>query len=224
MMDPNPRFIEGASAEEVSFPPAIRLIARVISYVFHPLFVPVYMGWFLIYHAGVLPYLDPWNKTLLLVQFFVSYTLLPLATMLMAKALGFVESIYLRTQKDRIIPYVACGVFYFWIWYVLRTQNFSKELILMSLAIFLTASAGIIINGFMKISMHAMSMGVMCAYILLLGFMTERSFGVYISLVFFIAGLVSTARLINADHHPREVYLGLFVGALSQFVAYLVVS
>ena len=101
------------AAEGYGFHPAIRTAAKVISYIFHPLFVPVYFGWFLVYVLRLFPSLDPFRKTMLIVQFFVSYTLLPLATVLIAKALGFIQTIYLKTQKDRIIPYMATMIFYF---------------------------------------------------------------------------------------------------------------
>ena len=93
----------------------IRLIAKVISYIFHPLFVPVYIAWFLI---TVQPYLfasfTPAEKLLTIIRFFIMYSFFPLVTVLLAKALGFLDSIYLKTQKERIIPYIACGVYYFW--------------------------------------------------------------------------------------------------------------
>lgn len=157
---------------------------------------------------------------MLLIRFAVLYTVFPLVTVLLSKALGFVESIYLRTQKDRIIPYVACGVYYFWMWYVLRNQQqVPRLLVMLALAVFLASSLGLILNSFIKISMHAMALGVMVAFLLVLAFRTDINFGFYIALALLITGLVSTARLINSDHHPVEVYLGLFVGVLAELIA-----
>lgn len=198
----------------------LKIGAKIISILFHPLFIPVYVGWFLIYVLNLFPNLDDWRKTLLLIQLFVSYTLLPMATMLLAKALGFVETIYLRTQRDRIIPYIACGVFYFWIWYVFRNQAFSKEIVAFSLAIFTASSLGLILNAYFKISMHALAVGVMVAYIFSLAFATEASFGIYLSVALFITGLVCTARLLNSDHGPFEVYAGLLIGIVAQVFAW----
>src|SRR5215218_2707142 len=104
------------AANKLSFHPAIRTAAKVISYLFHPLFVPVYIGWFFIYVLRLFPSLDPFQQSLRLIQFFVLYTLFPLATVLLGKALGFISTIYLKTQKDRIIPYIASMIFYFWMW------------------------------------------------------------------------------------------------------------
>jgi hypothetical protein len=154
-----------------------------------------------------------------MISLLVNYSILPLATLLLAKALGFVNSIYLKTQKDRIIPYVACGIFYFWIWYVFRNQGVAPQVVMFALAVFLASSAGMIVNSFMKVSMHALSVGVMATYVLLLGFTSYQSFGPFISIAFLITGLVCTARLIHSDHSPGEIYVGLLIGTLAQIVA-----
>lgn len=209
--------------EHISFHPILRIAAKGISYIFHPLFVPVYVGLFFIYGTRLFPQFDAWDKTKLLISFFVNYTLLPLVTILLAKALGFVKSIYLKTQKDRIIPYVATGVFYFWIWYVFRNQSYPKVVVMFSLAVFLASSMGLICNSYIKVSMHAISAGILITLFLLLGLISSTNFGPYISIAFLITGLVCTARLVNNDHHPVEVYVGLVIGILSQVVAYLFV-
>lgn len=199
----------------------IRLVAKIISYVFHPLFVPVYIAWFLV---SVQPYFfsgftGP-QKILVLVRFFVIYSFFPLVTVLLAKALGFLDSIYLKTQKERIIPYIACGVYYFFMAYVLRHQpEFSKEVVQLAIAIFIASSAGLMANIYMKVSMHAMSMGILVMFIALLASSQAGNFRIYFSAAVFITGLVCTARLIVSDHTSKEVYTGLLIGVGSMLLA-----
>jgi hypothetical protein len=111
------------------------------------------------------------------------YTVFPLVTVLLAKGLGFVESIYLRTQRDRIIPmwpvaYIifGCGT------YCAISRSFPKELVMLSLAIFIASSLGLILNSYLKISMHGISLGVMIAFICIVGLLSPINFGPYISL------------------------------------------
>ena len=212
------------TAPTSSFHPAIRTISKIVSYVFHPLFVPVYFGWFLIKVLRLFSGLDDWHQTLLLVQFFVNYTMLPLFVVLLAKGVGFIKTIYLKTQRDRIIPYMAVMIFYFWVWYVFRNQGFPREAVLFSLAAFLSVCFGAFTNTFFKVSMHALSMGVVVTLLLLLSVKSGVNYGPYVSIGLFIAGLVCTARLVNNDHHPFEVYAGLLLGALAQGIAWLFVS
>ena len=201
--------------------PAIRLAARAISYVFHPLFVPVYIAWFLI---TVQPYLfasfTPTEKVIALLRFIIMYSFFPLVTVLLAKGLGFIDSIFLKTQKERIIPYIACGIYYFWMCYVLRNQpQFSKEVVLLSMAIFIASSIGLLVNIYMKVSMHSISMGILLAFMSLLAFTQAANYTVYMAVAFLLAGLVCTARFIVSDHTAKEIYTGLLVGGLSQLMA-----
>jgi len=199
---------------------AIRLIATVLSYIFHPLFIPVYLCWFLM---KAVPQLfagfAPQEKVIVLVRFFVIYSFFPLVTVLLAKGLGFLKSIHLKTQKERIIPYMACGIYYFWMSYVLRHQpQFAPQIIQLAMAIFIASSLGLIANIYMKVSMHAMSMGILVAFVGMIA-AQDAGFTMYMSLAFLVAGSVCTARMIVSDHFPGEIYMGLLVGVASMLLA-----
>jgi hypothetical protein len=194
--------------------PLIRAMASLISYVFHPLFVPVYISWFLI---TVQPQLfagfTPARKILTVFQFLLLYSFFPLVTVLLARALGFISSIYLYTQKDRVIPYIACGIYYFWMWYVLRNQvEYAREVIVLAMAIWIASSLGLMANIYMKISM--------VTYILMLTIMNGSGFGIYLSAALLLCGLVCTARFVVSDHLQKEIYGGLLIGFLSQAIAF----
>lgn len=199
---------------------AIHLIAKVISYIFHPLFIPVYIIWFLI---TCQPYMfsgfSSFQKVLTIPQFFMMYSFFPLVTLLLAKGLGFLDSIYLKTQKDRVIPYIACMIFYFWMAYVLRHQSqYSPEIVQLAMAIFIASIFGLMLNIYMKVSMHAISMGILLIFMIMLASVQPANATVYISVTVLIAGLVCTARLLVSDHTQKEVYIGLLAGCLSQII------
>lgn len=208
-----------------SQPPVIRVLAKLLSVIFHPLFVPVYIVYFLLAEQ---PHLfaafTPKEKTFVIIRFFVIYTFFPLVTILLAKGLGFLSSIYLRTQKERIIPYIACGIFYFWSWWILHNQpQFARETESLAMAIWIACSLGLMANIYMKVSMHAMSMGVLLAFMMLLTLSQGVRFGLFMSVALLVAGLVCSARLIVSDHTQKELYTGLFIGVLSQLIANWVV-
>lgn len=207
-----------------SFHPVIRTAARILSVVLHPVFMPVYVLLFFLYLSPDAPSLAPWDRLRITLSFSLMYIVFPVATTLIAKGLGFIDSIMLRTQKDRIIPYVACGLFYFWMWYVLKNQpEFPRQLVFFSLGVFLASSGGLILNSYLKISMHTIAAGVACAFLFLLGFTSAANYGFYISIAVLITGLICTIRLINSEHSQKEVYLGLLVGILGEVIAYLFV-
>jgi hypothetical protein len=201
---------------------AIRIAARLISYIFHPLFIPVYLGWLVLrIDSYLFGSFDNWQKLMLLVSFGVMYIMFPLVSVSLLKALGFISSIHLRTQRDRIIPYVICMIWYWWMWYVLsnRTDNVPKDAVILSLAIFLGCIGGLMANIRMKVSMHTIAAGVMAAFVMLLGLSQDVNFGIYITLSILLAGVTCTARLIDGDHTTKEIYWGLFIGIFSVLVA-----
>ncbi len=203
-------------------PAFLRVIAKIISFVFHPLFIPVYLIWF---YVKSQPYLfssfSPQERWFLILRFAVMYTMFPLFTILLLKALGFVKSIYLKTQQDRIIPYIICMVYYWWMWYVLHNQHeFPNQIVMLALAIFLVSIAGLMANIIMKVSMHSMAAGTGITFIMLIALSQDINYTVYVSFALLITGIICTARLIASDHTPREVYTGLAIGVISQIVAY----
>lgn len=211
-------------AELVQFPTGLKLIAKIISWIFHPVFIPVYV---LVFLLKIQPHLfvglSSLKKTFTILQFAVMYAFFPVVTALLLKALGFIDSVFMRTQKDRIIPYVICMIYYFWVWYVIKNQSvYPDELIKFSLAIFISSVLGLMSNAYMKVSMHAMAMGVMMSFVLLLAWNDTLDSGMYISAALFLTGLVCTARLIVSDHSNKEIYTGLFLGIASIIIANLI--
>jgi len=205
-------------------PAIIKIFAKLISYIFHPLFVPVYIVGFLVY---IQPYLysgfSAWDKKIVVIQAFVMYTFFPLITVLLLKGLKFIDSIFLHTQRDRIIPFTACMIWYFWAWYVRHNlPGTPHELVYFSLAVFIVSILGMLANIYMKVSMHAMAMGVATTFLMLMSFSQDISFTVYVSLALIITGIVCTSRLIVSDHTAGEIYVGLFIGVISQIAAYYI--
>lgn len=212
-----------APSPQEEFHPVLRVAAKVVSYIFHPLFIPMYILWFMVYRLGDFAGFSDWEKKKLMISFFVNYTFFPLVTILLMKALGFITSVFLRTQRDRILPYVVCEIFYFWAWYVARNNHYPDLMVGFALGVFLATSLGLILNSYLKVSMHMISLGVVVALTLIAALHTDRSFGPYISIVLLAAGLTATARLIVSSHTQPEIYTGFFAGALAQAVAYFFV-
>jgi hypothetical protein len=68
--------------------------------------------------------------------------------------------------------------------------------------------------------MHAIAWGGALMFFFLFSFTDQYASGLYISGVLLLTGLVCTARLICSDHTPFEVWSGLFIGLLAQWVAW----
>lgn len=202
-------------------PKVLRFLAKLISVILHPLFIPVYVVWFLLY---IQPYyyagFSDWDKSKILISAILMYTFFPLVTVGLLKALKFIDSVFLKTQRDRIIPYVVCGIWYFWMWYVWHNlPDIPAVQVKFGFAIFLASSFGMIANIYLKASMHALAAGVLLALMLTLAFAQALNSALYLTIAILITGLSCTSRLIASDHSQKEVYTGLVIGIISQLLS-----
>lgn len=206
-----------------TWPVALRVAATIVSYVFHPLFLVPLMGAYLIYWEPSL-YLgmSPLLKTHRFVPLVANTVFYPLVLVLLTRALGFIPSLQMRNQQDRIIPYVTTLTCYFWAWMVMRNfPDTPAPMTAMVFGVFLAASAGLVLNSFLKISMHTMGIGGLIMFMLLLAWQGSYGIGLPLSLSIFLGGLVYSARIVVSNHTPREMITGLLVGAFTQVIGFL---
>lgn len=217
--------IVSANEQPETTHPVLKFLAKLISYIFHPCFVPVYVVLFLVYeHPNMFVGFSSKNKILVVAQAFMMFSFFPIVTTLLLKALKFIDSIHLHTQKDRIIPLIASMTWYFWIWHVWRNlPDYPKELVAMALGIFAASIIAMLCNIKFKISLHAIGVGTMVTFLVTIALQQSLHFAVYLSIAFIIAGLVCTARLISGSHNTFEVYSGFLAGVGAQLIANLVV-
>jgi hypothetical protein len=204
----------------------IRFFAHLFSVVFHPLFVPFYVVAFLVnYHPSYFSGFSFYSKFEILRSVFVNTIIFPAFALLVMKGLGFVKSIMLHTQQDRIGPYLANMIFYFWMARVFF--NFQPEItpVLASFmtGVFLTTAIALMANIFYKISMHAIGCGGMLGIFIIIMNTNSMLMTWPLSIALLITGLVCTSRLIVSDHTQMEIYLGLLVGLICQFGAAIVI-
>ena len=198
-----------------------KILAHTFSYVLHPIFIPLYVTFFLAYiHPSAFSGFSDGEKrqTLLIVS--LNAVFFPLMSVLLLKAVGFIQSIHLRTQKDRIIPYMACGIFFFWTYTVFKEQShYPTMLTSFMLGIFLAASLALLANIYFKISMHAIGMGGWIGFFLIIFKSNTMLMTWPLAIVLLLSGIICTARLLLSTHNAKDVYAGLFAGMLTQFAA-----
>jgi hypothetical protein len=203
-------------------PLLLKAVAAIISYLFHPLFLIGLMGWYIIYqHPTAYIGADERVKKWRLIIVCVNGIFFPLVAVLLLKAVGFVKSIFLPTQKERIIPYIITNFFFFWTFWVFRNTGDSPVIMkAMTLGVFLASSAAILFNIYHKISMHAIGVGGLVG-LSVTSLYSEPSVisALPLTVALLIAGFVCTARLIVSDHKASDIYIGFIVGLLCQLAA-----
>lgn len=205
---------------QVSF--FIRTICNIISIVFHPIFIPVYITTFLVYaHPTAFIGFSESNKSKTIIIVALNVSVFPLLCVLLLKGVGFINSIMLRTQKDRIIPYIASGIFFFWAYTVFKQQpTYSRLIPAFLLGLFLSSSGALLVNIYQKISMHSIGMGTAVGFFLMLMKSNSMMMSGTLFITLLLTGIVCTARLLLKSHSPAEIYLGIFLGIISEAVSY----
>ena len=201
-------------------PAFFRFFAQMLSYVFHPLFLPFYVCWFLAYmHPSYFTGFSAAGKVRVLLMVSLNAIFFPLITVLLLKALGFLESFLAPTQKDRILLYISSMTFFFWAQYSLREQpEIPRILVAFMFGVFISSAAALMANIYFKISMHGIGMGGFVGIAFVIMQQNTMLMTWPLSITLLIAGLVCTARLICSDHTQKEIYSGLLVGFICQIV------
>lgn len=214
--------INQENSSTIQFGLPAKIFAQINSYLFHPLFVPLYIILFLLYlHPSAFTGFSDATKVRVVFIVIINLLFFPLISVLLLKAVGFIDSIYLKNQKDRIIPYIASGIFFFWAYHVFKEQSQYPEVwVSYLLGLFLASSAALIANIYFKVSMHAVGVGGLLGMFYLLSNSQEMLMTWSFVAVLLITGMVCTSRMILKAHNAVDIYGGLIIGVLTQIAGW----
>jgi hypothetical protein len=214
-------------------PPALRVLATFISYIFHPVFMPVLLS-VALWKLFPSSFVGITNTKLIygLISLISTTIFFPLFTVGLLKALGFIQSIFMRVSRDRIIPLIATMTFYFW-----AQQVFSHSFKIETRELFWPVIIRILLLGsfwgivllfigsiFFKISMHTTAAGGAIGIMVVLLFLSPVNMLTALFATVIIGGIVGTARLILREHTPAELWMGYAIGIIVQLAAWWYVS
>jgi hypothetical protein len=206
---------------EWSYPKQVNFLARSVSFIFHPLLVGVYMAAYLIYvNPFYYAYSPRVNAFRNLITVANNNFVFPVLVVLLMRGLGFIKSIYLKTTKERIVPYMASIIFFFWTWNTFyHLQGIPQVMRDMTQGIFYASVIGMMANIYFKISMHSMGVGGLVGLMTVVLMDGQMYSGIPMAISVLIAGVVMSSRLITEDHQPGDIAAGFIVGLFSQLIA-----
>jgi hypothetical protein len=191
--------------------------ARVLSAVFHPLFVPTYFFSLL---AWALPTsLEPVGPELqlkFLLFIFIVTCLLPLLNVGIFKAFGTIQNYAMPDRRERLMPFVFISVIYVAVTYLFHTHgkmnlndNFLKFMVIIDLLVIVATIA----TFFFKVSVHSICVWGLVGMLIPLIKITEVDTLFYPTLaVIVLAGFIMSARMKTGAHTSREVMWGAVMG------------
>lgn len=189
-------------------------LAKIISVIFHPLFIPLY-GLAVIFSAPTfLGYLPPAVKKILFFIVLSNNILIPLVLLPLLRNRNIITSYNIENRSERIIPLVVISVLYAFTSYVIfrfQIPLFIKSFILAATFVTMVVT---VINFWWKISIHSVAVGALTAMVFVM------SVKMYVPLTWYLAGVilssggVLSARLKLGSHNPPQVWVGYFTGLI----------
>jgi hypothetical protein len=190
-------------------------IARVISYLFHPLLVPSYVL-VLLFNLNSFTFLSfPLAYKLTLAGMVLLTTFLfPLFFTWLLFRLQLIQSFFMAGREERIYPILAISVFYYITYYLLRGIHISTIFSYYILGATLLAILSLLINFYWKISLHMIGAGSFTGLFLGLSLNLGINFDVEVVSGFITGGIIGFARLKSDSHNPSEIYAGFLLGVV----------
>ena len=195
----------------------MRFFFSFISYLFHPLFVPIVgtLAYFLI-----TPKYSPLEiQSGNILPIFILTVIVPIVSYLILKNLGMVSTVHVPTLAERKYPLYIHILILFMILYKVIPNNYIVELYFFFVGLLASAFACLLLLFFnLKVSMHLTGMGAILMYLIALSIHFEINIIIAISLCTLILGLVATSRIYLKAHSKSELVVGLFIGLLCQLL------
>lgn len=202
----------------------MKILSKLISFLFHPIFVPTYAILFLVwsnpYEFGQLGSYD----SFFILQTAILYSVLyPLFVVVLLRLLDFIDNYEMRDRKNRILVFIPTSFFFWWTFIVYLKSDYPEVLSDVMLGATISISIALVVTSvFSKISLHAIGMGGLLAIALFSVNIAVKDVSLFLFATIFFAGLVGTARLYLNAHNLKEIYNGYLVGFLSMFFTFLI--
>lgn len=197
-------------------------LARLISILFHPIFMPILGISLLFYTNSYISYTlhkEMKNAVLLLVG--LNTIAMPVLITSFLLWRGIISSVKMAHMRERTIPYAGTLVFYALTIYLLKDVYLPAILVRFMVAALISVFCAFIINFFWKISAHLIGMGGLCGALACISIKLQTDVTLLLLLAIFISGLVGASRLLLKAHSPSQVYAGYFIGFFWQLVLVL---
>jgi membrane-associated phospholipid phosphatase len=196
-------------------------LAKIISIVFHPVFLSPILVSFILLHNNSILLQGIEKKLLLLIIFLIFVTILPVLSIFIFSRTKLVSDFELSERKERHLPYISCVLYYGALFQLL----FGLSIPLIYSGIALAGCCVLIVLFFVnlkwKISAHTAgagtTLGVIFYHLLYQG--DKKMVITLFAPACIIAGLIGFSRLKLKQHSNGEVYAGYSIGIVVSLVS-----
>jgi len=196
--------------------------ARIISYLFHPLLMPMY-GILVITFSGTYAGIADLRELrfINMVVFGLTFAM-PAAFIPLYLYIRLVRHVEMEERRERLVPYGITLVFYLTAYLLIREVPVSRVYQEFMLSACLTLFGVFIVSFFWKISAHMAGLGGVAALVISLSIILEAELMLYLMIAVISAGLAAYARLRMNAHTPLQVYSGFMLGFVTVVLVFFI--
>jgi hypothetical protein len=188
-------------------------IARIFSYLFHPLLMPTY-GFLLIFAtSNYIATFTPLSLKLVILGITFLFTfILPTVNSLILLKAKKINSLEMETTRERIIPYISTSLYFFTLYYLFYNAEFPPVFVILILGAAVSILLTFLINFKWKISAHTIGIGGIIGAVIGISFRLMIDLRMILVICILVGGCVGFARLKLNAHTPSQVYTGFLTG------------
>lgn len=192
-------------------------LLRSISYIFHPLIMPL-LG--VIFYFSKSPRYIPLDIIQAkIISLFILTIILPILLYFLLKTIGIVNTINLKSTKERIYPLILNGIVILIVLQRILTPSQAIELYFFFIGILISNMACLILAILkFKASIHMIAISGVFMFFIALSIHFSININGTLALMSIIMGAIATSRLHLKAHTSIELIIGVFIGILPQLI------
>jgi hypothetical protein len=195
----------------------LRTLPGFISYIFHPLLMPLYAVLILFNLNTYLSFSIPAQvKVFIYATVLITTCALPALFVLLLYQKGKVRSLEMETADERRLSFLTTAVFYFIAYWLMKMLPIPKIFPVLFVGACLIILVAFAVNFRWKISIHMMGLGGLLGLVWSLPGILYVNILPYVAVLLVIAGLTGSARLFRNAHTPSQIYAGFLSGFFIQ--------
>ena len=197
-------------------------LAQVISILGHPIFMPLYAFGLLIYTNPYINMMVSTGSRYFIITILVVFTItLPVITALLFKLFGLIDSVFMKTTKERMWPFIITLILYYMGYQLFNKIQVPQSLNLLMIGTISVISVAIIITIRWKISIHMLGIGGVIGAIIGISQRFQFDHSLLLIVLFLFAGLIGYSRLKTKSHNFQQIYIGFIIGLVIEWICVL---
>ncbi len=195
-------------------------IAKIISTILNPLFIPT-IGLLILFNLNTfIAYLPLKVKCIVLLIVFINTAIIPFLLLIFLKKFGIIDDINLHKRNQRIYPLIAGALLYYFTFYVLNNANLPSLINFYFLSATFLIIISLLVSLKWKISLHMISIGGLTGLFIITAVLFRIDISLIIIITILVSGLLGSSRLKLNLHSSSQVYAGYLTGLILMLLMY----